>query len=226
MGSKRSRNKTSAPRQDEPEIAKTDNQRAYLKCIEEHDLTFCIGPAGTGKTFLAVCAAVRMLKRGLIERVLLCRPAVQSGEDLGFLPGDMKDKIDPYLRPLYDAMEELLGRDYFKNCIGQGSIEVIPFAYMRGRTLNRSVIILDEAQNTTIMQMKMFLTRMGRGSKTIVNGDITQVDLEGKDSGLADAISLLKDNNKIGFVEMKRNDIVRHSLVQEIVEAYDQRDIS
>jgi len=221
MGRKKER---SAPRLDKQAVSTTENQQLYLRCIEEHDMTFCIGPAGTGKTYLAVYAATQMLKRGLVEKMVLCRPAVQSGEDLGFLPGDVREKIDPYLRPLYDALDEFLGHDYVKNCISQGAIEIMPFAYMRGRTLNHACILLDEAQNTTVLQMKMFLTRMGKGSKMIVNGDITQVDLEKKTSGLSDAIGLLKGISKIGMIELHRQDIVRHSLVQEIVEAYEIRD--
>lgn len=220
----RKKDSPAAPQRDRTTVGKTENQQAYLQCVSEHDLTFCIGPAGTGKTYLAVYAASEMLKHGLVEKLILCRPAVQSGEDLGYLPGDARDKIDPYLRPLYDALDEHLGHNHVKSCLGQGSIEIMPFAYMRGRTFNHACILLDEAQNTTVPQMKMFLTRMGRGSKMIINGDVTQVDLERKASGLADAMNLLGGLPKIGVVELTRQDIVRHSLVQEIVEAYEARD--
>lgn len=223
MGRKKER---PLPKTDQSTLGKTENQQLYLRCVEEHDLTFCIGPAGTGKTYLAVYAATQMLKRGLVEKLILCRPAVQSGEDLGYLPGDAREKVDPYLRPLYDALDDHLGHDYVKNCIGQGAIEIMPFAYMRGRTFNHACILLDEAQNTTVPQMKMFLTRMGKGSKVIINGDVTQVDLERKVSGLLDAIKLLSRLPMIGVIEMCRQDIVRHSLVQEIVEAYETRDKS
>ena len=201
---------------------KTVGQRQYVDTIRNHVLTFAIGPAGTGKTYLAMALAVMALKNKEAERVILTRPAVEAGEKLGFLPGDLTQKVDPYLRPLYDAMYDFMGADSYTKLLERGIVEVAPLAYMRGRTLSDAFIILDEAQNTTSEQMKMFLTRMGFRSKVVVTGDITQTDLPaGKKSGLAEAVQLLRDIPGIGIVEMTGKDIVRHELVQQIVEAYE-----
>ncbi|MFT0211326.1 PhoH family protein [Pseudomonas sp. F1_0610] len=201
------------------------NQQAYVKSILDHDINFGIGPAGTGKTFLAVACAVDALLKEQIQRILLVRPAVEAGEKLGFLPGDLSQKIDPYLRPLYDALYEMLGFEHVNRLIEKQVIEVAPLAYMRGRTLNNSFIILDESQNTTVEQMKMFLTRIGFGSTAVITGDITQVDLpRGTRSGLAQVIQVLKDVQGIAFTHFKSSDVVRHPLVQRIVEAYAQFD--
>ena len=204
---------------------KTLGQQTYVDTIRQNMLTFAIGPAGTGKTYLAMALAVMALKNKEAERIILTRPAVEAGEKLGFLPGDLTQKVDPYLRPLYDAMYDFMGADAYARMMEKGTVEVAPLAYMRGRTLSDAFIILDEAQNTTSEQMKMFLTRMGFHSRVIVTGDITQTDLPpGKQSGLAEAIRLLKGIPGIGIVEMTGKDIVRHELVQRIVEAYEQRD--
>ena len=201
---------------------KTVGQRLYVDTIRDHVLTFAVGPAGTGKTYLAMALAVMALKNKEVERIILTRPAVEAGEKLGFLPGDLTQKVDPYLRPLYDAMYDFMGADSYTKLIERGIVEVAPLAYMRGRTLSDAFIILDEAQNTTSEQMKMFLTRMGFRSRVVVTGDITQTDLpQGKASGLAEAVRLLRDIPGIGIVEMSGKDIVRHELVQQIVEAYD-----
>lgn len=201
---------------------RTPNQRLYLKAIMGHDISFGVGPAGTGKTFLAVAAAVDAFERGTVERIVLTRPAVEAGERLGFLPGDLTQKVDPYLRPLYDALYDFMGVDSYQKLLERGVVEVAPLAYMRGRTLSDSFIILDEAQNTTSEQMKMFLTRLGFHSKVVVTGDITQTDLPyGKKSGLAEAIEILKDIPEIGMVHLTHKDVVRHELVQTIVKAYD-----
>ena len=201
---------------------KTVGQRLYVDTIRNHVLTFAVGPAGTGKTYLAMALAVMALKNKEAERIILTRPAVEAGEKLGFLPGDLTQKVDPYLRPLYDAMYDFMGADSYTKLIERGIVEVAPLAYMRGRTLSDAFIILDEAQNTTSEQMKMFLTRMGFRSRVVVTGDITQTDLpSGKKSGLAEAVQLLRDIPGIGIVELTGKDIVRHELVQQIVEAYE-----
>ena len=199
------------------------NQQRYVKAILDNDINFGIGPAGTGKTYLAVACAVDALEREQVRRILLVRPAVEAGEKLGFLPGDLAQKIDPYLRPLYDALYEMLGFDNVAKLIEKQVIEIAPLAYMRGRTLNNSFIILDESQNTTLEQMKMFLTRIGFGSTAVITGDVTQVDLpRGTKSGLAHVIKVLKDVPGISFTHFQPKDVVRHPLVQRIVEAYER----
>ena len=204
---------------------RTPNQRHYLDSIDKYDINFGIGPAGTGKTFLAAACAVRALERDEISRIVLIRPAVEAGESLGFLPGDLAQKIDPYLRPLYDALYEMMGLSQINRLITKGVIEIAPLAYMRGRTLNDAFIILDEGQNTTKEQMKMFLTRIGFGSKAVITGDITQVDLPKKHlSGLRHAITLLRDLKKIQFTFFTSQDVVRHPLVQTIIEAYEREE--
>jgi len=204
---------------------RTPRQREYIRNVLEHDITFAIGPAGTGKTYLAVACAVDALERDAVKRIVLVRPAVEAGERLGFLPGDLAQKIDPYLRPLYDALYDLMGFDKVQKLLERSAIELAPLAYMRGRTLNHAFIILDEAQNTTPEQMKMFLTRMGFGSKSVVTGDITQVDLpRGAKSGLAEARHILKDVQGIAFSTFLSEDVVRHPLVQRIVDAYEHDD--
>ncbi|HVA44924.1 MAG TPA: PhoH family protein [Pirellulales bacterium] len=203
--------------------ARTAGQANYLRAIQDHDLVFCVGPAGTGKTYLAVAMAVAALKQERIRKIVLVRPAVEAGESLGYLPGDLQAKINPYLRPLLDALREMMDYDQIKRYTEQDLIEVIPLAYMRGRTLNEAFIILDEAQNTTISQMKMFLTRMGRNSKIVVSGDVTQVDLPSHtQSGLIDATRRLKGIEGLTHVRLTNADIVRHRLVREIVRAYDE----
>jgi phosphate starvation-inducible protein PhoH and related proteins len=203
---------------------KTTGQAKYLAAIAENDLTICCGPAGTGKTYLAVAAAAAMLKRGQIKRLLLARPAVEAGERLGFLPGDLQAKVNPYLRPLFDALGDMMEAEQVKRFMMNDVIEVVPLAFMRGRTLNDSVIILDEAQNTTVSQMLMFLTRLGQGSKMIVTGDVTQVDLPpGTPSGLADALRKLQGLKGIATITLDKADIVRHQLVQDIVLAYEKK---
>ena len=198
------------------------NQQRYVQCIEERDLVFGIGPAGTGKTYLAVACAVGALERDKIRKLVLVRPAVEAGERLGFLPGDLAQKIDPYLRPMYDALYEMLGYEKVSKLIDRNVIEIAPLAYMRGRTLNDAYIILDEAQNTTVEQMKMFLTRIGFGSKAIVTGDITQIDLPSiKESGLKHVRRILKNTEGVSICEFNSRDVVRHSLVKKIIKAYD-----
>jgi len=202
---------------------RTPNQVTYLKHIQEHDITFGIGPAGTGKTYLAVACAVDALERDAVKRLVLVRPAVEAGERLGFLPGDLAQKVDPYLRPLYDALYDLLGFDKTGKLFERGTIEIAPLAYMRGRTLNHSFIILDEAQNTTPEQMKMFLTRIGFGTKAVVTGDVTQIDLgRGQKSGLIESARILAGVRGIAFRHFTSADVVRHPLVQKIIDAYDR----
>ena len=204
--------------------ARTPRQAQYLQQMRSHDITFGVGPAGTGKTFLAVAAAVDAFERDAVKRIVLTRPAVEAGEKLGFLPGDLAQKVDPYLRPLYDALYDLMGYDKVSRLFERGAIEVAPLAFMRGRTLNHSFIILDEAQNTTPEQMKMFLTRIGFGSRAVVTGDVTQIDLgRGQASGLVDARNVLADVRGIAFTVFQSEDVVRHPLVQAIVDAYERR---
>ncbi|CAN4274934.1 PhoH Phosphate starvation-inducible protein PhoH, predicted ATPase [Methylophilaceae bacterium] len=202
---------------------RTPRQIAYLQQIQDHDITFGIGPAGTGKTYLAVASAVDAMSRDRVKRIVLVRPAVEAGEKLGFLPGDLNQKVDPYLRPLYDALYDLAGYDTVNKMFERGAIEVAPLAYMRGRTLNQSFIILDEAQNTTPEQMKMFLTRIGFGTKAVITGDVTQIDLQRhQKSGLVEAQKVLKDIKGIAMTHFLTADVVRHPLVQKIVNAYEQ----
>ncbi len=225
------RARPAAPAEDVPQLktrrpdlhGRTPRQVQYLKQIQGHDITFSIGPAGTGKTYLAVACAVDALERDHVKRIVLVRPAVEAGERLGFLPGDMAQKVDPYLRPLYDALYELLGFDKVAKLFERNAIEVAPLAFMRGRTLNHSFVILDEAQNTTPEQMKMFLTRIGFGSKAVVTGDVTQTDLpRGHKSGLIEARAVLKRVRGIAFTHFQSSDVVRHPLVQRIVNAYER----
>lgn len=204
---------------------KTFGQKLYVNAIRDNDIVFGIGPAGTGKTYLAVAMAVAAFKAKEVNRIILTRPAVEAGEKLGFLPGDLQNKVDPYLRPLYDALFELLGPETYPKLVDSGIIEIAPLAYMRGRTLDDSFVILDEGQNTTPEQMKMFLTRLGVGSKAVITGDITQIDLpKNQESGLVDAIHVLEDIEGIEFIYLTHRDIVRHELVMKIVEAYDRYD--
>jgi len=201
--------------------ARTDGQKTYINLVRENDIVFSIGPAGTGKTFLAVAFAISALQSNEVERIILCRPAVEAGENLGFLPGDLKEKVDPYLAPLYDALNDMLPQASLKPLLNKNIIEIIPLAYMRGRTLNNSFLILDEAQNATSMQMKMFLTRLGINSRAIITGDITQIDLPDKnDSGLRQVMKILKNIDGIGFAALTDNDVVRHKLVRDIILAY------
>jgi phosphate starvation-inducible protein PhoH and related proteins len=202
---------------------KTLGQRHYISAIKQSDLVFGIGPAGTGKTYLAVVMAITALKSGQVKRIILTRPAVEAGESLGFLPGDLKEKVDPYLRPLYDALHDILGIEHTQRMMERGTIEIAPLAYMRGRTLDDAFVILDEAQNTTHAQMKMFLTRLGFGSKMVITGDKTQVDLpKGVKSGLVVASEILNEVNGITFIYLEQSDVVRHPLVGKIIAAYDQ----
>ncbi len=205
-----------------PVRAKTAGQVAYVNAIESHTITFAIGPAGTGKTYLAVAKAVRAFEDGMVRRIVLTRPAVEAGENLGFLPGTLNDKVDPYLRPLYDALSDMIGGERLHKYLTDGTIEVAPLAYMRGRTLNDAYVILDEAQNTTPQQMKMFLTRLGFNTRMIITGDITQTDFDVSQSGLATIEDVLGDIDDIAFVHLDSHDVVRHSLVGIIVRAYDE----
>ncbi len=203
---------------------KTFGQRQYTDAIKKNDLVFGIGPAGTGKTYLAVIMAVNALKNGQVNKIILTRPAVEAGESLGFLPGDLKEKVDPYLRPLYDALHDVLGAEHTQRLIERGTIEIAPLAYMRGRTLDDAFVILDEAQNTTHAQMKMFLTRLGFGSKMVITGDQTQVDLpKGVKSGLMVAEEILKKTKGVSFIYLEQSDVVRHPLVARIIQAYEKR---
>ena len=205
-----------------PIRAKNFGQRQYVQSVKKHDIVFGIGPAGTGKTYLAVVMAIAALKKGEVKKIILTRPAVEAGENLGFLPGDLKEKVDPYLRPIYDALYNLFGLEHTNRLMDRGVIEIAPLAYMRGRTLDDSFVILDEAQNTTVSQMKMFLTRLGFGSKMIVNGDVTQIDLpRGAASGLIHAKTVLSSVKDIDFVYFDSQDVVRHPVVASIIEAYD-----
>ena len=202
---------------------KTDGQIRYCETVNNNDVVFCNGPAGTGKTFLAVCFAISALESNLIDKIVLCRPAVEAGENLGFLPGDLKDKVDPYLAPLYDSLNVLYDEKKLIKLLETKIIEIVPLAYMRGRTLDNSFMILDEAQNSTITQMKMFLTRLGVGSKSIITGDVTQIDLQSKKkSGLVQVAKVLRGIKGIGFANLNQNDVVRHPLVKKIIEAYDR----
>ena len=203
--------------------ARTSGQGKYVEVATQNDICFAIGPAGTGKTFLAVALAISSLKKGLVKRIILARPAVEAGESLGFLPGDFREKIDPYLKPLYDALDEMLPSEKLRSYLEKGIVEIVPLAYMRGRTLNNAFVILDEAQNATAMQMKMFLTRLGANSKAIVTGDITQIDLPPKQvSGLVQARDILSNIKGVAFVYFDRSDVVRHRLVKDIIDAYDK----
>ncbi len=202
--------------------AKSVNQRRYLEAIDKHDIVFGIGPAGTGKTYLAMAQAVSFLLSKRVSRIILARPAVEAGEKLGFLPGDLQEKVNPYLRPLYDALYDMLDIDRAERLLERGTIEVAPIAFMRGRTLNDAFVILDEAQNTTSEQMKMFLTRLGFGSKAVITGDVTQIDLPvGRASGLVEAVKIVGNIEGIAFVNFDEKDVVRHQLVQQIVKAYE-----
>ncbi|PFJ16752.1 phosphate starvation-inducible protein PhoH [Bacillus cereus] len=202
---------------------KTMGQRRYIHAMKKNDIVFGVGPAGTGKTYLAVVMAVRALKQGYVKKIILTRPAVEAGESLGFLPGDLKEKVDPYLRPLYDALHDILGQEYTQRMMERGVIEIAPLAYMRGRTLDDSFVILDEAQNTTGAQIKMFLTRLGFSSKMVITGDPSQVDLpKGVKSGLSIAANVLSSVSGLSFITLEQSDVVRHPLVQRIIEAYDK----
>ncbi len=203
--------------------SKTQMQKNYIEAIKRNDICFGIGPAGTGKTYLAVAFAVSALKRGVVKKIVLARPAVEAGESLGFLPGDYREKVDPYLRPLYDALQDMLPPEQLRNYIEKEIIEIVPLAYMRGRTLNNSYVILDEAQNSTTLQMKMFLTRLGPNSKAIITGDITQIDLPSRSaSGLVQVKDILKNVDGVGFTYFKKEDVVRHKLVKDIIDAYEK----
>lgn len=203
--------------------SRTVGQEEYVKIVRENDIVFSIGPAGTGKTYIAVAFAVAALESHQVDRIVLCRPAVEAGENLGFLPGDLQEKVDPYLTPLYDALDDMLLQNKLKPLLAKKIIEVVPLAYMRGRTLNNAFLILDEAQNATAMQMKMFLTRLGVNSQAIITGDITQIDLPGNvDSGLIQAANILQNIDGIGFATLTETDVVRHQLVREIIKAYEK----
>ncbi len=206
--------------------AKTQGQSAYIQAAQKNDICFAIGPAGTGKTYLAVAIAVSALKRGIVNKIVLARPAVEAGESLGFLPGDFREKIDPYLRPLYDALDDMMPSDSLRGYLEKRVVEIVPLAYMRGRTLNNAFVILDEAQNATSGQMKMFLTRLGSNSKSIITGDITQIDLPPKTiSGLVQAQEILSRIEGVGFVYLDKSDVVRHKLVKDIIDAYEKFNI-
>ena len=206
-----------------PVKPKTLGQKKYIDMIRNNTIVFGIGPAGTGKTYLAMAMAITAFKNNEVNRIIMTRPAIEAGEKLGFLPGDLQQKVDPYLRPLYDALFEIMGADAFARNMEKGLLEVAPLAYMRGRTLDNAFIVLDEAQNTTPEQMKMFLTRIGYGSKAVITGDITQIDLaEGKRSGLMEAVKILKDVDDIGIITLSNKDVVRHPLVQKIITAYEK----
>lgn len=206
---------------------KSVNQQKLVDLVKDHDLVFAVGPAGTGKTYISVALAVRALKNKYVKKIIITRPAVEAGENLGFLPGDLKEKIDPYLRPIYDALNDMVPFEKLRYYMEHAIIEIAPLAYMRGRTLNNAFILLDEAQNTTPMQMKMFLTRMGPDSKMVISGDATQIDLPGSQrSGLKEAVRILKHVQSIGFVELNEKDVVRHKLVREIIEAYNKESAS
>ena len=208
-----------------PVKCKTVGQKTYVKSIKDNTVTFGIGPAGTGKTYLAVCLAVQAMKQKQVDKIILTRPAVEAGEKLGFLPGDLQTKVDPYLRPLYDALQEMLGLETYTKLMERGSIEIAPLAYMRGRTLSNAFVILDEAQNATREQMKMFLTRLGDGSKMVITGDVTQIDLpSGKSSGLEHAAAILKGVEGVGIINLTDKDVVRNTLVMRIVRAYEKAD--
>ncbi|MCT4560163.1 MAG: PhoH family protein [Crocinitomicaceae bacterium] len=205
--------------------ARTINQQKLVKAVNEHDMVFAVGPAGTGKTYTAVALAVRALKEKEVKRIILTRPAVEAGENLGFLPGDMKEKLDPYMMPLYDALRDMIPAEKLKDMIEFGVIEIAPLAFMRGRTLDKAFVILDEAQNATKMQMKMFLTRMGMSAKFVVTGDMSQVDLPRKQqSGLSYALDLLKDTEGLGIIRLNQTDVIRHPLVKRIIDAFDKAD--
>lgn len=208
-----------------PIKCKTVGQKKYVDLMKKRTITFGVGPAGTGKTYLAVAIAVNEFKAKKVEKIILTRPAVEAGEKLGFLPGDLQEKVNPYLRPLYDALQEMFGADTFSKMLERGTIEIAPLAYMRGRTLSNAYVILDEAQNTTKEQIKMFLTRLGENSKMVITGDLTQIDLpRGLTSGLKHAIKILKDLDDIGIIKLNERDVVRHPLVQKIVKAYETED--
>ena len=204
-------------------VARSKGQHSYIDTVNNNDIVLSIGPAGTGKTYIAVAFAIAALENSEVDKIILCRPAVEAGESLGFLPGDLKEKVDPYLTPLYDALGDIMPKQKLKTVLSDGTIEIVPLAYMRGRTLNNAFMILDEAQNATPMQMKMFLTRLGVNSKAIITGDITQIDLPMKtDSGLIQVVKILKGIDGIGFVNLTESDVVRHKLVKDIILAYDK----
>jgi phosphate starvation-inducible PhoH-like protein len=207
--------------------ARTVNQKKLVEAVDKHDMVFAVGPAGTGKTYTAVALAVRALKAKEVKRIVLTRPAVEAGENLGFLPGDLKEKLDPYLMPLYDALRDMIPPDKLANMLEHGIIEIAPLAFMRGRTLDKAFVILDEAQNTTTLQMKMFLTRMGMTAKFVITGDVSQVDLPHKQrSGLGYAIDILADIKDIGIIRLGKSDIIRHQLISKIIDAFDKAEAS
>ncbi len=206
-------------------VPRTQNQSAYVDALRTKEMVYGVGPAGTGKTYLAVAVGVEMYEKGIVERLIFCRPAVEAGEKLGFLPGDMREKIDPYLRPIYDALNDFLGGERVEKMMERGEIEIAPLAFMRGRTLSHAYVVLDEAQNTTSAQMKMFLSRMGDGSRMIITGDPSQTDLpSGQISGLHESMNILGDIDEIAFIKFTNSDVVRHKLVGKILNAYDRQD--